>query len=530
MDISKETINMNHKTKTTRFGFLLLMLLLAGSVGCAVPCGLRPAFQDAHKADPVRLRTFLADMPKGADLHHHLSGTIYAEDYVRWAAKAGLCLDKENEYTISAPPCRDGKVPAEKALSDANLWNNALNSFSTRDRRNDSFMWGHDHFFAAFDKFDKAEIRGAMLAEAARMAARDNVMYVETLLTLFPDDLYKIAQNIKKPLAQRDLEKAYLTLAEADLFDSKHVAEVNEKIAAFEKERSRILKDGPGSNVEIRYINEAIRVLPREIVFAQIAFAFALAGENPRVLGLNLVGPEDHPLALSDYELHMDMIDFMYRLYENDTHRQKKLEHMHIALHAGELTLGLVEPENLANHIRLAVEKGHAERIGHGVDIAYEDRPYALMNDMREKEIAVSTLLTSNDIILNLSGDRHPLNLYREHGVPVVLSTDDMGVARSDLTNEYMRAFMEQGLGYKELKNVSRNSLQYSFLPGESLWADYQSKIITPVCGNEDISRPGKACITFLETNAKAAAQWEHERRLKLFEKKWFYNVTSDHN
>jgi adenosine deaminase len=46
-----------------------------------------------------------------------------------------------------------------------------------------------------------------------------------------------------------------------------------------------------------------------------------------------------------------------------------------------------------------------------------------------------------------------------------VIATDDEGVARSDLSNEYQRAVEEQGLSYRELKQMSRNSIAHSFLP-----------------------------------------------------------------
>ncbi len=49
--------------------------------------------------------------------------------------------------------------------------------------------------------------------------------------------------------------------------------------------------------------------------------------------------------------------------------------------------------------------------------------------------------------------------------MPFVLSTDDEGVSRIDLTNEYLRAVTEQGLGYADLKAAARASLEYSFLP-----------------------------------------------------------------
>ena len=41
-------------------------------------------------------------------------------------------------------------------------------------------------------------------------------------------------------------------------------------------------------------------------------------------------------------------------------HPHGQMPAVHIALHAGELTLGLVEPARLRDHIRKAVEVGHA--------------------------------------------------------------------------------------------------------------------------------------------------------------------------
>jgi hypothetical protein len=70
-----------------------------------------------------------------------------------------------------------------------------------------------------------------------------------------------------------------------------------------------------------------------------------------------------------------------------------------------------------------------------------------------------------------VKGADHPLALYRKAGVPFVLSTDDEGVSRIDLTNEYLRAVTEQGLNYADLKAAARASLEYAFLPGASLWA-----------------------------------------------------------
>jgi adenosine deaminase len=86
------------------------------------------------------------------------------------------------------------------------------------------------------------------------------------------------------------------------------------------------------------------------------------------------------------------------------------------------------------------------------------------MKEMAARKIAVEINLTSNAVILGVTGKDHPLVAYRAAGVPVVLSTDDEGVSRSDMTNEYMRAVTEQGLRYRDLKQMARASLDYSFL------------------------------------------------------------------
>jgi adenosine deaminase len=89
------------------------------------------------------------------------------------------------------------------------------------------------------------------------------------------------------------------------------------------------------------------------------------------------------------------------------------------------------------------------------------------LKEMARRRIAVEISLTSSDVILGVRGPRHPLRQFLRAGVPVVIATDDEGVARSDLTNEFQRAVEEQSLGYRELKEMSRNSIQYSFLPAQ---------------------------------------------------------------
>jgi adenosine deaminase/adenosine deaminase CECR1 len=188
-------------------------------------------------------------------------------------------------------------------------------------------------------------------------------------------------------------------------------------------------------------------------------------------------------------------------------------------LHAGELTLGLVDPSELRFHIREAVEVGQARRIGHGVDIAYEDDALGLLEEMRERDVLVEICLTSNDIILNVRGDEHPLPLYLEAGVPVTLATDNEGVARIDLTDEYLRAALAYDLGYRELKAMARNSLAYSFLPGTGLWQP-ASFAVTEACAGDVLGSrsPTLTCAEFLESSERARVQWHLEAEFVVFE------------
>jgi adenosine deaminase len=195
-------------------------------------------------------------------------------------------------------------------------------------------------------------------------------------------------------------------------------------------------------------------------VFANTALAAALVRADKRVAGLNFVGPEDYRVARADYRGHMKAIGYLTR--------QSGAAEVPVALHAGELWGGLVPPEDLTFHIRDAVEVAGAKRIGHGVALAFEQRGDQLLAEMRKRNVMVEINLTSNDVILGVRGKEHPLTAYREARVAVALSTDDAGVSRIDLTNEYFRAARDYPLSYRDLKSMARASIEHSFLDAQA--------------------------------------------------------------
>jgi adenosine deaminase len=406
----------------------------------------------ALRDHPLPLRAFLREMPKGGDLHAHLSGSIYAESYLRWAAEDKLCL---STAAMSIVVCDGtaGQLPAADVLENAALYNQAIDAMSMRNWN--PMVNGHDHFFAAFGRFGPSSSRtGDMLAEVTSRAASDHVSYLELMMT--PDGTP--AAVGRSTGWDPDLPRLRERLLATGLRDTV-VTQVGRRLDAAEKRRRQLLRCGTpdadaGCAVTVRYIAQVGRTAPREAVFAQMLAWFELVALEPRVVSLNLVQPEDHPTALRDFTLHMAMLDFLHRLYPR----------VPIALHAGELADGLVPPDALRFHVRQSVEVGHASRVGHGTSIMSEDRPFALLRELAAKNVLVEVALSSSEQILRGTGKKHPLALLLRHRVPVALVTDDMGVSRSTHTQEFAKAVEDHGLDYPTLKQMVRNSIEYSFV------------------------------------------------------------------
>ncbi|HEV8048883.1 MAG TPA: adenosine deaminase, partial [Terriglobales bacterium] len=391
------------------------------------------------------------------------------------------------------------------------LYNSIVDAWSMRNWEPGEES-GHDHFFATFDKFSLATHNhiGDALAEAASRAAEDHLQYLELMHTA---DAVQSGQLGAKLGWDDDFARMREKLLSGGLKEI--VISTRKRLDDDESTMRSVLKCGtpqasPGCNVKIRYLYQVLRGLPQEMVFAEILFGFELAQADPRFVGLNLVMPEDWYVPMHDFELHMKMLDYLHGLYPK----------VHISLHAGELAMGLVPPEGLRFHIRESVERGHAERIGHGVSVMNEDRPLDLLREMAKRKILVEICLTSNDLILGVKGNAHPLPIYLRYAVPVALATDDEGVSRSDMTHEYVRAVQTYDfLGYKELKRMARMSLEHSFLAGSSLWVS-ESRMV-PACATDRAAKVPSVCQKFLDTNQRAQLQWKLEGQFAAFEKKF---------
>lgn len=136
-----------------------------------------------------------------------------------------------------------------------------------------------------------------------------------------------------------------------------------------------------------------------------------------------------------------------------------------ITVHAGE--------GESAQNIWEAAYRLHADRIGHGLNL--HEVP-ALMRKFRERGVCLELCPTAN---LQIVGFRHPdyeeseglpaypLRTFVREGVAVALCTDNPGLSRTTLSNEFLQAarMTPEGLTLWEALGLLRQAFVRSFLP-----------------------------------------------------------------
>lgn len=462
--------------------------------------------------DPNELRIFLQEMPKGGDLHNHLGGASYPEFMMNYAEDNHYCINtKSNDVVFYSIHC-----PNEDQISmikdNSVIYNKVIDAWSMR-HYNFSSDLGETYFFSLFPKTEAlSKYRGQMLTEVINRAANEHIDYLELMIA--PDDINKIFSIADKIPWDNNFAQMTQKLQQKGI--NSIVSDIGEKLVGYEDYYRSQFHCGQSlqskaCKVEARYQISVLRDVSPVRVFTQLLVAFDAANKNSKIVAVNLVQEESSLISIRDYDLHMQMIAYFRHLYP----------HVKVSLHAGEMAFGQVPPEYLQDHIDKAVNIAGADRIGHGVDISYEKNARELLDKMAKNQILVEVCLTSNADILGVEGQHHPIMLYIHHSVPIALSTDDEGVFRTDLTNEYQRAAETYYFNYVTLKAFSRNGLTYSFLPGKSLWEDNRLFTLVSSCRHDILGSitPSLMCQNYLKSSKKAQLQWRLEGEFQDFEK-----------
>ncbi len=438
---------------------------------------MKNRFEEIKKNTP-ELIMFLKAFPKGADLHTHSLGASYSEFIYEDAVKHNDYYDLRNnmfltkeEYSLSDKD--KNIIPIEifkKYYAD-----NMFNSYSMRGW--DGIHGGAEHFFSTFPRaLSSKRDENNMILEMAERNINQNVKYLEIISECIPhsttDDFRNILSKEKFDISQM---KRY-----CEILDNLDTEENYQKVKIFLDKREIFLKEKLNKDFCIKYIPFMCRASSALIDFTAEAYMLMLyCIKDTRIAAVNLVEPEDNIFSRENFGTQMEIIRFIHRyLSEKYSASYKKIN---LTLHAGELNL-LRSPledmnDRICSTIFLTRNKNEqkfpaVKRIGHGVSIPWEDNADTLLRFMSINKIAVEICLTSNEIILGVKGKEHPFSLYKKYNVPMIICTDDEAVSRTNITKEYLKAVKNFNLTYDDLKNLSRNGIEYSFLEGEGLFVD----------------------------------------------------------
>ena len=471
------------------------------------------SYFDQVKNDPNALYEFLKNMPKGGELHYHLAGGPYPETMLELISKDNYCLNKET-LALSKNSTTCNGVNTKDLLNQPKLYEKIIRSWSMKDFI-PGVESGHDHFFNTFLKFIPIvfDHRPELVADVIKRAANQQEQYLE--LMILPDNGNSISFGaLLKETSSFDQKRQQL-LANKDFQNNiEHTATETEQVLQKARQRLGCQTHPQTENcqVTIKFLYYSLREQPLDNLFAQTLNAFeAVAKSQSRggnLVGVNLVQPEDGIISLRDFPKQMQIYQYLHQIYPQ----------VNISLHAGELTQEFVQPDELNYHIHDALLTGQAQRIGHGVDITHENGAKGILDYMATQHKAVEINLISNRRILNVSGHNHPLNYYLAHNVPVVLSTDDEGILRTNLTAQYVEAVQNHAVDYQTLKQINRNAITYAFAPGKSIWANAAKAQLIQNC--QDLK--SKNCTEFIKNNEKAQLQWNLEQKLNVFESKYW--------
>lgn len=406
-------------------------------------------------ATPQQLYRFLYALPKGGDLHNHLTGSVRSEWY--WDAAIAEQARGYLWYTrVKVMNCvaygNNEFGPAKELLLFKNLlaFNyekldacgksefKRLQDLDARERdgwlnslRLDQPYEGRNEFFEAnwdriLDLLRDPYVISNILLKNMQAFGKEGLIYLET---------------------QQGVEGA--VRPDGMAMSTDEVAAIYRQLLASPEAKA--------TGVEVRFQNALLRFTPD--AESRLRTLYALNDKyRDLYVGINMVGREDNGKG---YPLR-----FLPVLRE----LRHKYPDINLSIHAGETD----EPDF---HIRDTLLLG-AQRIGHGVNLISDPET---LSRLRYGPYMVEINLISN-LLLEYVTDysQHPFPEYLRIGVPVALSTDDRGMYDSNMSDEFYVAVKEFNLSWEEIVTVSRNSLLYSFVDAptkQRLLADYDKRI-----------------------------------------------------
>ena len=190
--------------------------------------------------------------------------------------------------------------------------------------------------------------------------------------------------------------------------------------------------------VSLLWIFDAVRHFGPEA--AAEVFDLAARLRNHNVVGIGIGGDE----ARGPVEWFRDL------------YKKAADNGLRLTAHAGETT----GPESIWGAINIG-----AERIGHGLSAI---RDPELLEVLAQKQVPIEICISSNlRTGACLEMQEHPVRKFFDHGLMIILNSDDPAMFQTTLNHEYEIAQQEFGFTKEHLRELARNSIEASFLPVE---------------------------------------------------------------
>jgi adenosine deaminase CECR1 len=382
------------------------------------------------------LGKFLKEMPKGAMLHCHFSGSVhidqlvdiliedYAKDckvyYPHWfernsVPKYSLSFFEEGPGWITLKTyLRPNHVKRREELI------NGL-GFHIGDR---STTW--DRFESCFGKLGGVIDYGPLL----------KTLVTTSMSTMDEHGVYYC-----------ELKDSFSSVK--DPYDNK--MEISDVLEIAHQAVEEFQETNP--NCDARFVLGASRESGEKDFEQYLKQVVELNKEHPDyVLGIDLWSEEDPNHRAMFY---LDQFLWLRNQVQNNNCS------LQISIHAGE-SLDSTN-YNVIDSFFLG-----ADRIGHGINLITDPYSRDIIKEYQKAghELCIELNPVSNKILGYVEDFRiHPAQDYIREGFPVVLSSDDEGLFYTNPTLDYIEAVVNWNLDWYQLKQICKNSILYSFLP-----------------------------------------------------------------
>ena len=372
-----------------------------------------------REATPKQLYALMYELPKGGDLHHHLGLSFHAEDLWAGATDPGVTKGKRFYTRIKLNGCEGVTMPPLL------------------------FLHINHAAYSRLDACGKGEFKAL-----DELSAGERLAWLSALMLDQPGEGRKeffevVASRVAGLAGDPDLLHDQI-LRMLRRYKAENIRYVETQTSArperVEAIRTAIQRGAEETGVNMRLQYVILRFAPDAEKSVEQAARFVAANRNLWV-GINLAGREDTKNG--------------HALRFLETFRNVRRSHsgIRLSIHAGEM-------DSPGPEVRDTLSIG-AERIGHGVNLISDLNTMLLMRNGRH---LIEVNLVSNQL-LEYTPDlsKHPLPEYLRFGIPVCLNTDDAGAWDSQLTDDYFLAVRHFNLTWKEIVEMGRNSLAFSF-------------------------------------------------------------------